>query len=104
MKQIKTRLSRMLIVLAVAFSWANAQALETFQQAGVISSVNSTTVNIYHQKTNFRIRPDTEIQISNLVKPGTSDLKQGQKVFLSGKILNGVYYLDLIVYLPSIPS
>ena len=104
MKKIKIQLSRVLIVLAAVFSWVNAEALESFQQAGVISNVNSATVNIYHQGTNYRIRPDTEIRVPNVAKPRMSDFKKGHQVYLRGKILNGVYYVDLIVYLPEIPS
>lgn len=104
MKQIKTYLSRMLVVLVVTFPWANAEALETFQQAGVISSVNASTVNIHNHKTDFRIRLDTEIRIPNIAKPQMSDFKVGHGVYLRGTILNGAYYVDQIVYMPKIPG
>jgi Cu/Ag efflux protein CusF len=84
--------------------WATSEALETFQKAGVISRVDSTTVNIHHQDINYRVGSDTEIRFKDVSKPDMSNFKKGDEVYLRGKILKGAYYLDLIIYMPKIPG
>jgi len=104
MKQFKTLLTQLLVITSLMLPWATTAALETFQKAGVISSVDATTVNIYHQDINYRINSNTEIQFQNVANPGMSNFKNGDEVYLRGKILNGAHYLDLIIYLPKIPG
>ncbi len=104
MNQLKTLLTQLLIVSSLLLPWATTEAAEIFEKAGVISKVNAGTVNIYHQDINYRISTDTKIQIPNVVKPRMTNFKVGHEVYMKGKILNGVYTVDLIVYLPNIPS
>ena len=104
MKQLKTLLTQLLLVTSLLLPWSAAEAAEIFEKAGVISKVNAGTVNIYHQDINYRIRTDTKIQIPDVAKPRMSDFKVGHEVYMKGKIQNGVYDVELIVYLPKIPS
>ena len=104
MKTIKTGLTNFLLVAFLMLPWATTEALETFKKAGIISKVDSSTVNVYQQDINYRIRSDTEIKIPNIAKPSMRHFKAGDEVYLRGKVLNGVYYVDLIVYLPKIPG
>ncbi len=104
MKQLKTLLTQLLVITSLMLPWATTGAAENFQKAGVISGVNSGTVNIHHQNINYRIRTDTEIQFPNVANPSMDNFKKGNEVYLRGKILNGVYSVDFIVYLPKIPG
>jgi hypothetical protein len=104
MKQFKTLLTQLLVISSLMLPWTTTAALETFQKAGVISSVDAATVNIYHQDINYRINADTEIQFPNVANPRMSNFRIGNEVYLRGNILNGAYYVDLIVYLPEIPG
>ena len=104
MKQFNSFLTRLLVITALLLPWATTEALETFQKAGIISAVNSGTIRIHHQDINYRIGADTEIQFQNVAKPGMRNFKNGDEVYLRGKILNGAHYLDLIIYLPKIPG
>jgi len=104
MKQFKSFLNRLLVITALLLPWATAEALETFQKAGIVSAVDSATIRIHHQDINYRISTDTEIRFQNAANPRMSNFKKGDEVYLRGKILDGAYYLDLIVYLPKIPG
>jgi hypothetical protein len=104
MKQFNSFLTRLLVITALLLPWATTEALETFQKAGVVSTLDSGTIRIYHQDINYRIGADTEIRFQKVANPDISNFKKGDEVYLRGKILNGAYYLDLIVYLPKIPG
>ena len=104
MKQFKSLLTQLLVITSLMLPWATTEALDTFQKAGIISNVNSTTVNIHHQDINYRIGSGTEIRYQDVSKPDMSSFKKGDEVYLRGKVLKGAYYLDLIIYMPKIPG
>jgi len=104
MKQFNSFLTRLLVIATLQLPWATAEALETFQQAGVISKVNSATINIHYKDINYRIGAKTEFRFQNVAKPDTSSFKKGDEVYLRGKIVNGAYYVDVVIYMPKVPG
>jgi len=104
MKQFKSLLAQLLVITSLMLPWATTEALDTFQKAGVISRVDSTTVNIHHQDINYRIGSGTEIRFQDVAQPDMRKFKKGDEVYLRGKVLQGAYYLDLIIYMPKIPG
>lgn len=82
--------------------WSIAQALESFQQVGTISQVNSTTVRIIQTKQNFRISTDVSIEKHKVAAPTMADFKRGDNVIMVGRILSGVYYVDRLLFIPNL--
>jgi hypothetical protein len=46
----------------------------------------------------------TEFRFQNVAKPDTSSFKKGDEVYLRGKIVNGAYYVDVVIYMPKVPG
>lgn len=97
MKQIKIQLARCLIMLAVMLPWATTEALETFEQTGVITALgyDKFTVN----NTQYRVSPGAKFDGRESGYRKFSDFKQGDLILFKGKVLNGVNYVDIIVYM-----
>jgi hypothetical protein len=104
MKQSKTLITQLLLVTSLMLPWAAAEALETFEKAGKIVKVNISTVNLIGQDIDYRISSEVEIRIDNVIQPDMADFKKGHSVYLKGRIINDVHYVDLIVYLSEIPG
>jgi len=104
MKQLKSLLTQLLLITSLLLPWAATEAAEPFVKAGFITKVNAATINLYHYDIDFRIGSDAKIEIPNVSNPRMSDFKKGDQVYMEGKILNGVYYVDWILYLPETPG
>ena len=105
MISLKTTLTRFLLVIALALPWTVANGADQFWKAGLITKVNAGTVNIHlYEDIDFRIRSFTRIVNPRVKKPDMGDFKKGDNVYLTGKISGGVYYVDLIQYLPQQPG
>ena len=104
MISLKTTLTRFLVVIALALSMTAANAADEFQKSGLITKVNASTVNIHLYDIDFRIRSFTKIEIENVKDPDMSDFKKGDIVYVKGEISGGVYYVNLIQYIPKQPG
>ena len=107
MKNLKTFLMPMLVLAMLGASLATAQAndrsrsvgsLEAFQSGGIINSVNSVELVANGKQYRF----NTPLTFSNSsLKKSLGTLQTGDHVWLKGKVLNDVFYIDTISVLPS---
>lgn len=102
MKQLRQRFTPFLIILALMLPWASAKALETFEGAGIISSVGYEQFTLDRQT--YRIATKATLQSGDASRSKISDLKEGDRIYFKGTILNNVYYVDMIVYFVPVAS
>ena len=102
MKQLTQRFTPFLIILALMLPWATAEALETFEKAGMISSMGYDQITL--DKKTYRIAPGAKLQSEDTSRSKISDLKKGDRIFMKGTILNNVYYVDMIIYFVPVAS
>jgi hypothetical protein len=102
MKQLKRGIVCFLVVMASQLTWSSAQALETFEKAGVIAEVGYDMMTVFGQ--NYRIQPSTDVVSDEPGRKKFSDFKRGDHVWFKGFVLNGVFYIDMIVYQEPVPS
>jgi hypothetical protein len=99
MKSLKTSLTHLLIMMALMLPWATSQALESFEKDGVISKLSYDTFSI-HSDRKYRIAPSVRIKIPGKNNARLSDLKVGDNIYFKGQTLNGVNYVEFIIYQP----
>ena len=105
MKLVKTRLAKLLVIMVTMLPLAGVSAAEEFMKSALITRIDAGTVKLYlYDDIKFRFKTSTTIKNPNVKNPGLSDFKRGDNVYLQGEILNGVYYVDLIQYLPRQPG
>ena len=102
MKQLIRSIALSLAIMASLLPWSNAQALETFEKAGVIAEVGYDMMTVFGQ--NYRIQPSTKVVSVEPRRDKFSDFKRGDHVWFTGFVLNGVFYVDKIVYQVPEPS
>jgi hypothetical protein len=102
MRSFKTTLGQLLLITLMALPWTTTQALDTFEQAGYIDSIGSSTLTVKNQK--YRLDPSLELVSNDIGKQKYSDLKKGDPIYFKGKILSGVHYVDVIYYETPNPS
>ncbi|MCP4769721.1 MAG: hypothetical protein GY875_26105 [Gammaproteobacteria bacterium] len=96
MRQLKRGIVLYLVILATVLPWSTAQALETFEKAGHIVDLRSDQFTISGQV--YRLRSSTEIVSADPSRSKVSDLRSNDRVYIQGIVLNGVYYIDRLVY------
>jgi len=96
MKQFKTLLTQLLVITSLMLPWATTEALETFEKAGYIASVGYDKFTIRDQE--YRISPKAKLNSNDASRQKFADFKKGDAIYFKGKILNGVYYVDIIFY------
>ncbi len=107
MKNLKRIIMPMLVLAMLGASLATAQAndrgssvgsLDAFQSGGIINRVNSTELVANGKQFRF----NTPVQFAGgSLKKSLGALQTGDHVWLKGKVLNGVFYIDTISVLPS---
>ena len=102
MRQFKSFLTQLLVITALMLPWATTEALETFAKAGFISSIGYDKFSIRGQQ--YRISPSAKLKSNDATRKKFSDFKKGDEIYFKGKILNGVYYVDIIFYETPTPS
>jgi len=102
MKQFKSFLTQLMVITALMLPWATAEALENFAKQGYINSVGYDKFTIRDQE--YRISPSAKLMSNDAKRKKFSDFKKGDAIYFKGKILNGVYYVDIIFYETPIPS
>ena len=102
MKQFKTLLTQLLVITSLMLPWATTEALENFEKAGYIASVGYDKFTIRGQE--YRISPSAQLKSKDTSRKKFSDFKKGDAIYIKGKILNGVYYVDFIYYKTPIDS
>ncbi|MDJ0778511.1 MAG: hypothetical protein QNJ85_11645 [Gammaproteobacteria bacterium] len=96
MKKLTTNIARLLCVALLLAPWSLAQALDTFQQAGMISGTEYEKITIKGRD----YRPDSEIEVVS-DDPSRSEFgafRKGDVVYVEGKVVNGTRYVDVLRY------
>lgn len=96
MKQLKTLLTQLLVITSLMLPWATTEALETFEKAGYIASVGYEKFTVKDQV--YRISPTAKLMSNDASRKKFSDFKKDDVVYFKGKVVNGVYYVDIIYY------
>jgi hypothetical protein len=82
--------------------WATTEALETFEQAGVITQLGYEKFTVNNK--DYRISPSVILDSSDISRSKFSDFKKGDLIWFKGKVLNNVNYVDFIVYTTPVSS
>ena len=102
MKQLKRGIAFSMIIMASLLPWSSVQAMEIFEKAGVIAEVGYDMMTVFGQ--NYRIVPSTKLVSSDPGRKKFTDFKRGDQVWFKGFVLDGVFYVDTIVYQVPEPS
>ncbi len=102
MMQLKFVAARMLLVAALSLPWSLAAAVENFEQAGPISKIGSARFVVKSQE--YRIAPGARLRSFDNSRRRMSDFQVGDVIIFQGKVISGVYYVDLIIYHAPVPS
>lgn len=102
MKQLKTLLTQLLVITSLMLPWATTEALETFKKSGVISDLGYETFSMSGK--NYRISSKAKLKSTDLSRQKFADFKKGDEILVGGTILDGVRYVDIIIYVSPDPS
>lgn len=93
----------LLVVLSLSFASANAYdrstggTLERFERAGVVERVNSTEIIVNGKQYRF----STSIYfMNNSVRKSLDTIREGDRIWVKGRILIGVPYIDTMTIFP----
>jgi len=100
MKKFKTLLTQLLVVTSLMLPWATTEALDSFQQAGAITNYSYDRF-VVNQGV-YRVHPSAVFPSGD--RPSYKDFKVGDQVYIEGKILNGIRYVDIMRFHPADPS
>ena len=96
MKKLKNLLFSISLIASLTFSWSCANAVESFQQAGPIGTINYAGFTVEQQE--YRIAPGAKLKSFDSSRRRLSDFRTGDIIIFTGKVISGVYYVDLIIY------
>lgn len=102
MRQLKRTIALYLVILATILPWSTAEALETFAKSGLVAEITSSSVTISGKE--YRLRSSTQMVSSDASRKKVSDIKPDDIIYIKGIVLNGVYYIDKLVYETPVPS
>lgn len=102
MTQAKPRLAGLLLMVSLALAWSPANAVENFEQAGPIGAIGHASFTVENQE--YRIAPGARLKSFDTSRRRFSDFRKGDVIIFEGKLVNGVYFVDLIVYYAPRPS
>lgn len=102
MRSLNTLLVRLLITVALSLPVANAQAVEKFREAGIIASLTHNRITI--RGVEYRIAPAARLKSNDASRKTLYDFKAGDRIYLEGTLMNGVYYVEFVVYQTPEPS
>lgn len=104
MKKIYTLITKALIVATLVISWANVQALESYERVGRILSINPQSSSINVEAVTYRLSPGLIVGQEIPEKSRLSDLRAGDLVFMEVMVLDNVRYAKRIQYLVDPPT
>ena len=102
MKKPSAHLASLALAAALLLPWTIAEAVEPFQNFGVIKSVTSSGFTIRNQT--YRIAPGAKLRSDDPSRRQLSDFRKGDKIYFEGKIVGEDYLIDYIVYETPVPS
>ncbi len=103
MKKFKQLVIRSLVAIALTISWSAAPALEKFERSGVIDSRDFGSFKLVAGEK-YRISPGATLRSNAGSRSKFTDFRSGDFIVFRGKILNGVNYVDMIIYETPEPS
>ena len=102
MKRLKTLLAQILVVTSLLLPWMPAGAVDNFRQFGIIKSLSYDKFTIGNKE--YRVAPGATLDSNDAERRRLSDFKQGDKIYFEGKLLDGVNYVDKIIYRTPVES
>ena len=96
MKNLKLFTGRLLVVLTLMLPWVATEALETYERAGVISSVGYDSFTM--QGKTYRLAPGAKLSSTDAGRQKFADFKKGDRIYFKGTFLDNVRYVDIIYY------
>jgi hypothetical protein len=102
MKQLKLNIVQFLVIMAFMLPWATTEALEIFEQAGVITQLGYSKFTVGNKE--YRVSPRVKLDSSDIKRNKFSDFRKGDLIWFKGKVLSGVNYVDVIVYVTPVSS
>lgn len=102
MKHVRHPLAGFILFAFAVFAWTPAYAVEKFEQAGPIGTIGHASFTVENQE--YRIAPGAKLQSFDPKRRRLSDFRKGDIIIFKGKLINDVYYVDLIVYYAPLPS
>ena len=102
MIKAKHRLSGIILMASLLLAYSPAQAVEAFEQAGPITAIGNSRFTVEDQE--YRIAPGAKLKSYDTSRRRLSDFREGDVIIFKGKQINGVYFVDLIVYYVPRPS
>ena len=102
MKQLKLNIVQFLVIMAFMLPWATTEALETFEQAGVITQLGYAKFTVGNKE--YRISSSAKLDSSDITRNKFSDFRKGDVIWFKGRVLGDVNYVDVMIFLPPEPS
>ncbi len=96
MKKLTTNVARLLCLAMLLVPWTLAQALDSFQQAGMISGTEYDKITI--KGKDYRPGPGIEVFSDDPARSQFATFQKGDVVYVEGTVLNGTRYIDIIRY------
>jgi hypothetical protein len=100
MKQFRALITQLMVITALMLPWATTEALDTFKESGAITKYNRDKFTMNSQV--FRVSPRASFPSGS--RPNYPAFRKGDMVYIEGKILSGVRYVDVMVFFPPEPS
>ena len=102
MKHLTKTLGQLLCIATLLLGWNQAQALESFQQAGMMQNIEYEKFSLRGKA--YRLAPKVEIISNDPSRSQFSDFKPGDDIYCEGRVLGGVRYVDIIRYEAPVPN
>ena len=99
---MKRLLKPLLMGFVLMLATTGVQALEPFEGAGVIHSLNYSGFTV--DGVRYRIAPGAKLSSNDPGRKRLSDFRPGDQIYFEGKIMNGAYLVYLVVYETPIAS
>ena len=96
MNKLTMTFARLLCLALLTAPWTLVQALDTFEDAGEISKVEYEKITIRSQ--GYRPSPDIVVVSGDSDRTTFAAFQKGDVVWMRGKVLGNVYYVDEIRY------
>jgi hypothetical protein len=102
MSSIRTLPVRLLIFISLLLPLANAQAVEKFREAGIISALTYDSFTV--RGVVYRIAPTAKLKSEDASRKRLSDFKPGDRIYFEGQRIGSVFYVEFVVYEIPTPS
>lgn len=102
MKKLTAHLASLALAAALLLPWTASEAVDSFKQYGIISSVSSSGFTIRSRQ--YRIAPGAKLRSNDPERNRLSDFRKGDKIYFEGKVVGDDYLVEFIRYRTPEPS